>query len=62
VKTSAPDQWFVWANESEAQGMLKPEAWERRGWVKVRRHPFWPASWLMELPPAEPPRNPALDP
>ena len=38
---------FRWANEREVNGMPTPEALEAEGWVRVRRHPFWPLSVLM---------------
>ena len=40
---------FVWANAHGEGGMLPPEYWEALGYRRVRRHQFWPASWLMEL-------------
>ena len=38
---------FRWANERGLNSMPTPEALEIEGWVRVRRHPFWPASWVM---------------
>jgi hypothetical protein len=38
---------YRWANETGAHGMARPEMLEAEGYVRVRRHPFWPASWLM---------------
>jgi len=39
--------FFCWANEREMNDMPTPEALEAEGWVRVRRHPFWPLSVLM---------------
>lgn len=38
---------FRWASETRAHGMPTPASLARRGWRKVRRHPWWPTSWLM---------------
>jgi len=38
---------FRWASEAGAAGMAYPEELEYLGYERVRRHPFWPASWLM---------------
>ena len=42
------ERLFVWANENGVEGMRPPECYEARGYTRVRRHPFWPTSWLME--------------
>lgn len=39
---------YQWANESGLHGMARPEYLEAHGWIKIRRHPFWPKSWLMK--------------
>ena len=39
--------FFRWAHEHGAHGMPTPENLEAEGWLRVRRHPFWPLSWLM---------------
>ena len=36
-----------WANERRVNGMPTPEELEADGYRRVRRHPFWPLSWLM---------------
>jgi hypothetical protein len=38
---------YQWASETGAQGMARPSALEKLGYVKVRRHPLYPTSWLM---------------
>lgn len=38
---------FQWANVNGAHGMALVAALEGQGWVRVRQHPLWPASWLM---------------
>jgi hypothetical protein len=38
---------YRWAHEAGAHGMARPEALEGERYVRVRQHPFWPASWLM---------------
>ncbi len=38
---------FRWASVDPARGLPTPAELEAAGWVRVRRHPFWPASWLM---------------
>lgn len=38
---------FRWASETGRSGMPHPDELEYFGFVRVRRHPFYPASWLM---------------
>ncbi len=45
--TDAPCIEFRWAHEARLFGLPTPEELEASGWIRVRRHPFWPASWLM---------------
>ncbi len=44
---AAPCVEFRWAHEARRFGLPTPDELEAVGWVRVRRHPFWPASWLM---------------
>lgn len=38
---------YQWANEKRVNGMPTPEELETEGYERIRRHPWWPISWLM---------------
>jgi len=47
AETRAPYAIYQWANEKGIHGMATPAHLESIGYVKVRQHPLYPASWLM---------------
>lgn len=40
---------FRWACDPPRMGMASLRRLERRGWRRVREHPRYPGSWLMQF-------------